>query len=69
MKGETLTLDHPPIASLQWPAMVMGFQLPPGGSLPRDLKVGERVRVEFRLQDGDVPQITRLERVPAGEPR
>jgi Cu(I)/Ag(I) efflux system membrane fusion protein len=69
MKGETLTLDHPPIASLQWPAMVMGFQLPPGGSQLRELKVGDRVRVEFRLQDGDVPQITRLERVPAGAPR
>jgi len=60
---DTVTLDHPPIASLKWPQMVMPFRLPPPAQRPRDLAVGERVRIEFRLQQGDVPQIVSMQRL------
>lgn len=64
--GDTVTLDHPPIASLKWPQMELNFRLPPAARRPRDLAPGEQVEVEFRMQDGDVPQITSLQRVAPG---
>ncbi|MGQ3054435.1 MAG: efflux RND transporter periplasmic adaptor subunit [Roseateles sp.] len=64
--GDTVTLDHPPIASLQWPQMVMDFRLPPRAQRPRDLTPGDHVEVEFRMQDGDVPQITSIQRIAQG---
>lgn len=69
LKPGLVTLDHPPIASLQWPAMVMDFQLPPPERLPRDLAVGERVQVEFREQEGELPRIVELRRLTPGAPR
>jgi Cu(I)/Ag(I) efflux system membrane fusion protein len=64
--GDTVTLDHPPIPALKWPQMVMDFKLPPVAQRPRDLAPGEQVEVEFRMQDGDVPQITTLQRATPG---
>lgn len=70
--GDTVTLDHPPIASLKWPRMEMEFRLPP--RRPAALAAGDRVRIEFRMQEGDVPQITSIERLsgtvspPRGRP-
>ncbi len=61
--GGTVKLTHPPIASLKWPAMQMDFQLPPRERLPRGLGAGDRVQIEFRMQDGDMPQITSIRRV------
>ena len=61
--GDTVTLDHPPIPSLKWPQMTMDFRLPPATQRPRGLAPGEQVQVEFRMQDGDVPQITSIQRV------
>jgi len=69
LKLGLVTLDHPPIASLKWPAMVMDFQLPPPERLPRDLAVGERVQVEFREQEGELPRIVELQRLAPGAPR
>ncbi|HRH85426.1 MAG TPA: efflux RND transporter periplasmic adaptor subunit [Rubrivivax sp.] len=69
LAGDTVTLDHPPIASLKWPQMVMDFRLPPPDRRPRDLVPGEQVEVEFRMQDGDVPQITGLRRLAPGAAR
>lgn len=66
IEGDTVTLDHPPIPSLKWPQMVMDFRLPPPDRRPRDLAPGEQVEIEFRMQDGDVPQITRVQRVAPG---
>jgi Cu(I)/Ag(I) efflux system membrane fusion protein len=60
---DTATLDHPPIESLKWPQMVMDFRLPPAAQRPGGLAAGDRVRIEFRMQDGDVPRITSIERV------
>jgi Cu(I)/Ag(I) efflux system membrane fusion protein len=61
--GDTVTLDHPPIESLKWPRMVMDFRLPPADQRPRGLAAGERVRIEFRMQEGDVPRIVTLQRL------
>jgi len=62
VEGDTISLDHPPIPALKWPQMVMDFRLPPVGQRPRGLAPGEQVEVEFRMQEGDVPQITVLQR-------
>lgn len=63
IEADTATLDHPPIESLKWPRMVMDFRLPPAAQRPGGLAAGDRVRIEFRMQDGDVPRITSIERV------
>lgn len=60
--GNTVTLQHPAIPALKWPAMSMDFQLPPADQRPKDLSAGSAVGIEFETRDGDVPQITRIER-------
>ena len=67
--GDTVTLDHPPIASAKWPRMVMDFRLPPPAQRPKALAPGERVEVEFHLQDGDLPRITTMQRLAPGAAR
>jgi len=66
--GDSVALDHPPIASLKWPQMTMDFRLPPPEQRPRGLAAGERVRIEFRMQEGDVPQIVTLQRLAPAAP-
>ena len=44
---DEVTLSHEPIASLQWPAMTMGFKAP-ANVVPKDLKVGDAVKFELR---------------------
>jgi len=74
VQDDTVTLTHPPIASLRWPAMTMDFKLPPAAQRPRTLARGDRVEIEFQAPDGDVPQITRIQRreaqagVPGSKP-
>ena len=68
IKGDTVTLSHPPIASLRWPAMTMDFTLPPGSEQSRRLAAGERVDIEFRMQEGAPPQITTIRRVAPDAP-
>ena len=63
LHGDTATLTHPPIEALKWPEMQMDFQLPPPDQQPRNLAPGDRLEIEFEMQDGDVPRITRLQRV------
>jgi Cu(I)/Ag(I) efflux system membrane fusion protein len=65
IEGDTASLTHPPIPALKWPEMTMDFKLPPPAERPRGLKKGERIEIEFRQVDGDVPQITRLRRASA----
>ena len=71
IKGDTVTLSHPPIASLKWPEMTMDFMLPPASQRSRELAAGERVDVEFRMQEGAPPQITSIRRLApdAANPR
>jgi len=65
VQDDIVTLTHPPITSLRWPAMTMDFKLPPALQRPRTLARGDRVEIEFQTQDGDVPQITRIRRLEA----
>jgi membrane fusion protein, copper/silver efflux system len=44
---ESITLSHGPVASLNWPAMVMAFGKP-GGGVPAELKVGDHVAFTFK---------------------
>ena len=67
--GDTVTLDHPPIPLLQWPRMEMDFRLPPRAQRPHGLTPGEQVQLDFRMQDGDVPQITAIQRAAPGAAR
>jgi Cu(I)/Ag(I) efflux system membrane fusion protein len=69
LEGDTVTLTHPPVPSLNWPEMTMDFKLPTRERQPRDLGVGEKVQIEFQMQDGEVPQITDIQRVAPGGPR
>jgi Cu(I)/Ag(I) efflux system membrane fusion protein len=68
ISGDTVNLTHPPIEALKWPEMTMDFKLPPRERQPRKLEAGDRLQIEFRLQEGDLPQITEIQRV-APEPR
>ena len=45
-------LSHEPIPALDWPAMTMGFQVPPRG-LPEGVRVGDKVRFSFSKSEQD----------------
>lgn len=63
IKGNSLTISHEPVPSLQWPAMTMAF--PMRGTPPAGLKPGARVRFEFVMDTQKGPTITRI--VPVGQ--
>ena len=52
-----ITLDHGPVAQLQWPAMTMGFGTKP--DLLKGIAVGDRVAFEFDW-NGSSAEITRI---------
>ena len=58
-----VTLSHPPIPSLGWPAMTMAFALP-DAARPRGLAVGDRVSLEFEMRNGKATG-RRLSRIEA----
>ncbi|MDR1607737.1 MAG: copper-binding protein [Deltaproteobacteria bacterium] len=47
-----LVIDHAPVPSLNWPAMVMGFKVEKAESLS-DLKVGDQVEFDFKQVGSD----------------
>ena len=59
VERDAVMLTHPPIPSLKWPEMTMEFKLPLGES--SRLKTGDQIDIEFRMQQGDSPLITRIE--------
>jgi Cu(I)/Ag(I) efflux system membrane fusion protein len=61
---DELTLSHGPIESLKWGAMTMPFKNPRQG-LPKDLKVGMRVKFDF-IQQGDDYVLQSVTPLPAG---
>jgi Cu(I)/Ag(I) efflux system membrane fusion protein len=61
---DELTLSHGPIESLKWGAMTMPFKNPTQG-LPKDLKVGMRVKFDFVVQ-GDDYVLQSITPVPTG---
>lgn len=61
LKGNMVTLSHPPIPSLEWPAMTMDFQVDLRDRLTKGIRAGAQVEVEFRMQDDGLPQITKIQ--------
>lgn len=59
----TVTLAHGPIASLNWPAMTMGFKLK-DAALAKGIKAGDAVDFEL-VQSGSDYVVTRLQ--PSGK--
>ena len=51
-KAGTVTLDHDPVKSMNWPAMSMGFQVKDKTMLDK-LQAGKKVEVEFVQQGKD----------------
>ena len=62
--GDVLTLTHPEIPALKWPAMTMDFKLAPNLQKP-PLEVGQEIEIEFRMQEGGAPQILTIPRAEA----
>jgi Cu(I)/Ag(I) efflux system membrane fusion protein len=50
--GDTITLEHPPIPALKWPAMTMPFKLADPAAA-KGLKPGDKVHFSFRQQGDD----------------
>ena len=56
LNEDSVTVTHAPIPSLGWPEMTMDFMLPSSDKLPREkLKVGDKIEMEFQLQNDDIP--------------
>lgn len=53
-------MTHPPIEALKWPEMTMQFELSEQAKSQRDIQPGDEFGIEFRMQEGGVPVITRL---------
>ena len=66
--GDTVTLTHPAIAALKWPAMTMDFHLPAATRGPAALPPGERVHIGFELREAGLPSITMLHRMGPARP-
>jgi Cu(I)/Ag(I) efflux system membrane fusion protein len=60
---DEITLSHGPIASLQWPAMTMGFKPPPNG-IPGNVRVGDTVSFEIRQMKEGTYEITAISPAP-----
>jgi Cu(I)/Ag(I) efflux system protein CusF len=50
-KGGTVTIQHGPIAALNWPAMTMTFKANPA-SLLKDISVGQSVKFKLMKMGG-----------------
>jgi Cu(I)/Ag(I) efflux system membrane fusion protein len=59
---DALTLTHPPIPSIRWPAMTMDFKLAPGVKLPPGTAAGDQVDIAFRMPPGGEAEITAITR-------
>ncbi|MBU0541007.1 MAG: efflux RND transporter periplasmic adaptor subunit [Gammaproteobacteria bacterium] len=62
LSENAVTVTHPPVSSLGWPEMTMEFRLPEPSKMPRQkLQVGDQINMEFRMQEGDIPQVVRIQ--------
>ena len=71
VEKDALTLTHPAIPALKWPAMTMEFKRAPGLKLPPGLAAGEQVEIEFRTPpqgEAEVTALTRAAPAAKGKP-
>ena len=61
----SVTLDHGPIAALEWPAMTMGFSANP--KILKDIAVGDRVAFELDW-DGKAGVVTQIAKTGTTKP-
>jgi Cu(I)/Ag(I) efflux system membrane fusion protein len=67
LSENAVTVTHPPVPSLGWPEMTMEFRLPEPSKMPREnLRAGDQINMEFRMQEGDIPQIVNIEPINSG---
>ncbi|GHV58432.1 hypothetical protein FACS189460_5950 [Deltaproteobacteria bacterium] len=57
-----LVIDHGPVASLNWPPMVMGFTVDDAGLL-NGLAAGDKVRFDFRIDPRNSYLIVDIEKL------
>jgi Cu(I)/Ag(I) efflux system membrane fusion protein len=57
IEDDSITLDHGPVPTLNWPPMVMGFAAPPTGA-PPELKVGDAVSFTFKKGESGYELVT-----------
>lgn len=60
-----ITISHGPIASLQWPAMTMGFGKAAPSAFP-EIKPGDPVRFEFREGGAMGYELVSIQRLQSG---
>jgi len=60
-----ITISHGPVATLQWPAMTMGFAKAAPGAFP-DIKPGDPVRFEFKEGGPMGYELVSIQRLPSG---
>ena len=71
VSDDLLTLAHPEIQALQWPAMTMDFKLNPQIKMS-DLRKGNEIEIKFQLQEKEAPMIVSLtprKGISEGEPK
>jgi Cu(I)/Ag(I) efflux system membrane fusion protein len=62
LSESSVTVKHPPVSSLGWPEMTMEFKLPERPKvLSQNLRVGDQIKMEFRVQEGDIPQVIQIQ--------
>lgn len=64
--ADTITISHGPVASLNWPAMTMGFGKPDAKAFA-DVKPGDTVRFEFRQGGPTGYELVSLKRLGAAK--
>ena len=61
VEGDTATISHDPVASLEWPAMTMEFKAAP--AVAKDLKAGETIHFEFVQTPAGQFEVTSVNRM------
>jgi Cu(I)/Ag(I) efflux system membrane fusion protein len=63
--ADSLTISHGPIATMQWPAMTMGFAKPDPKSFA-DVRPGDTVRFQFKEGGPSGYQLVQVQKMAAG---
>ena len=62
---DAITISHGPVATLQWPAMTMGFARPSPATFA-DIKQGDRVRFQFKAGGPSGYELVAVQKLPSG---
>jgi Cu(I)/Ag(I) efflux system membrane fusion protein len=62
---DAITISHGPVATLQWPAMTMGFARPSPTTFA-DIKPGDRIRFQFKAGGPSGYELVAVQKLAAG---